>query len=69
MASPGNPDSGLSFKEGDVMHVVDRESMEPDGWWLGLLLRGATAIQCGKLYRPVFYTTATFSFFILPLLS
>ena len=42
-------DSGLSFKEGDVFHVVDRESMEQEGWWLGLLLRGATAVQCGEI--------------------
>ena len=23
--------------------------MEQDGWWLALLLRGATAIQCGEI--------------------
>ena len=45
----GGLDSGLSFKEGDVFHVVDRESMEQEGWWLGLLLRGATAVQCGEI--------------------
>lgn len=45
----GGLDSGLNFKEGDVFHVVDRESMEQDGWWLALLLRGATAVQCGEI--------------------
>jgi len=45
----GSPENGLSFKEGDVLQVFDRESMEREGWWLGLLLRGATAIQCGEI--------------------
>ena len=54
----GAPDSGLTFKEGDVFHVVDRDSMEQDGWWLALSLRGATAIQCGEIpshHRAVQY--------------
>ena len=47
-------DSELSFKEGDVIQVVDREGDGNEGWWTGLL-RGKTGTFPTNFTSPPYF--------------